>query len=199
MIGKLKREPRQRHVPHHPARGKRNSFAIQPDGRCVRPDVALMMRNRALRAVVFPRCLFACLAEPQNKLRQRHKARAKIGSIRQPIVHLQIDVERVSAPPRRYEVLIPDALQVCRLCARARGCDEQIAPELKQQRKIRVLRRPPPHTGQPLGAGRVALFFAQIQPYARIERRVVFDMIALQRVYPAFCGISRGIIRIIRI
>src|SRR5690554_3989448 len=57
----------------------------------------------------------------------------QVAHFSRPVIHLRIDVDRVVAAPRRAELVIPYALQICRLSTGPGTGDEQITPILKQE------------------------------------------------------------------
>ena len=71
---------------------------------------------------------------------QRLVAFAERGRFGRPVVHLGVDVAGVLAVPRRTQLVVPDALQVGRLAARAAGADQQVAAVLEDQRgQVRIV------------------------------------------------------------
>ena len=64
---------------------------------------------------------------------QRLVQLGEVGRLGRPVVHLGVDVDRVVRAPRRPQLVVPDALQVRRLRARAAAGDQQVAAVLEQQ------------------------------------------------------------------
>ncbi len=123
-----------------PARGKRpegiDRSALSPVAHGIgkAPDVAVMVGHEPSRAVVGPGRPGPADPEVVQKLHQRLMHLRQICSLRRPVVHLRIDVDRIVGAPRRAQVLVPDALQVRRKGSRSGACYQQIAAILEQQR-----------------------------------------------------------------
>ena len=79
------------------------------------------MRDPTMRAVVNLGGVAASLGQLLNQVEQGFMAFGKIGRFGRPIVHLGVDVDSVLAAPRRLQVIVPQALQIGRLAARARA------------------------------------------------------------------------------
>ena len=77
--------------------------------------------------------LFTAWHKAFYEVDKRCMARGKPEGLRRPVVHLEVDVGVVIAPPRRSVVLIPNALEVCRETAGPTRCEQQIARILGQQ------------------------------------------------------------------
>ena len=94
-----------------------------------------------------------------------------------PVVHLGVDVDGVGRGPGRHHLVVPDALQVERLGARARAGDQQVAPVLEDQRRqigiARHAERGDALVGGQLLLGRVAV---QAQRHAIEQRPVVVEV-----------------------
>lgn len=76
-----------------------------------------MMGYPAARAIVNPGRLTAASRQPPGIVNQRLMQLGQIGDLCWPIIHLRIDIQCVIAAPRRPGILVPDALEVRRLCA----------------------------------------------------------------------------------
>jgi len=70
------------------------------------------------------------------------RALGQVGRLRGPVVHLCVDVDRVLAAPGRAHLVVPEALEVGRLGARAGAGDQEVPAELEVQgSQVRVLSR----------------------------------------------------------
>src|SRR5438045_8521102 len=67
-------------------------------------------------------------------MEQRLGELGEIGRLREPVVHLGVDVHRVLAVPWRRVAVVPESLQRRRLAARAARGDQQIATEVEEER-----------------------------------------------------------------
>ncbi len=134
MVPELRAEPRTAGRPQPPFRAV--------DGPGGPPDVGVVMQDPSARAVMRRRDLRAGPADVLDKPDERLHAFAEIGGIRQPVIHLKIDVGRVLAVPRRIDPIVPDALERRRLRSRTRRGNHEIAAVLqvkRRQRRIRAL------------------------------------------------------------
>src|SRR5690606_282319 len=111
---------------------------------------------------------------------ERLDALAECSDIREPIIHLGVDVDRPLAFPGRTRPFVPDALQVRRLRARARARDEQISAVLKVQSGERGIdsRAGVPYALVRRCRGRFRA--AEIERYTAKELRVVGNVPALR-------------------
>ena len=80
----------------------------------------------------FLRKSFAARFEFQNKIRERAVKLTQAGRCRAPIIHFAIDVEKITAHPRRVQMRIPQTLQAAWERARARIRNQAKAPELEK-------------------------------------------------------------------
>src|SRR5205085_11926741 len=79
------------------------------------------------------------LGEVRDHAYERLVALGEVRHLRGPVVHLRVDVDGVLRLPRRRHLRVPDALKVRGLRAGARGGDEEVATELKiERREVRV-------------------------------------------------------------
>ena len=101
------------------------------------------MQHPATRAPVLPRRrgprLGDLVGEPLQRLHHLRQV-ARLGG---PVVHRQVDVDRVLAVPGRIGAVVPDPLEVGGLGAGPRARDEQVAAKLvveRRQTRVRVVR-----------------------------------------------------------
>ena len=134
VLPQMLREPR--------GAGRPQPRARQIAGRREAPDVGDVMRDEPARAVVHARGLAAGLAQRIEKLKQRLVQLGKVGHLRRPVVHLQIDVEVIVGVPRRAHAVVPHALQIRGKIARPAAGDQQVAAELEVQRVEHRIRAP---------------------------------------------------------
>ena len=124
------------------AGGPPSAGEVSVDGTGNAPDVRVVVRNPALRAVHLLRSL---RAGDGKVLEHGEKRLGKLGQVRhlaRPVVHLGVDVHSVLRAPRRIEAVVPEALEIRGLRAGLRAGDEQVASEAEVQRgKIRIVRR----------------------------------------------------------
>ncbi len=103
--------------------------------RCRRaPQIDIVVRDPAARAVHRPCGACAGLGDLADHLDERRDAFGEVGRMRRPIVHLGIDVDRVFGAPGRLQALVPQPLQRRGLAARLRAGDQQITRILKVER-----------------------------------------------------------------
>ena len=105
------------------------------------PEIGVVVQHPAARPVVRRGHLGAGRAHLFDEADQRLHALAEVGGIGQPVVHLEIDVGRVLAAPRRIDLVVPDALEVRRLRAGAGRTDHQVPPVLDVERGERRIGR----------------------------------------------------------
>src|SRR5687768_9856695 len=98
------------------------------------PDVADVMGDETICAVVHAGRLAARLTKRLEIVEERLMQLGKIGHFGRPVVHLQIDVEVIVAVPRREHAVVPETLQIRWKSAGAAACDQQVAAKLKIQR-----------------------------------------------------------------
>ena len=98
------------------------------------PDVADVMRDEAVGAVMDARGLSARLAQRFEIVEERLMELGEVRHFRRPVIHLQVDVEVIVAVPRREHAVVPQPLQVRGEPARAAARNQQIAAELKVER-----------------------------------------------------------------
>ena len=99
----------------------------------ITPDVCVVVADKAA-AAVHCLCGFPSVCPHAfDQVEQRQMTFRQIADFRRPVVHLNIDVNGIAAAPRRPHVLIPDTLQVHRLCPRAAGGQHQIPPIVEVQ------------------------------------------------------------------
>ena len=132
MVPQILAQPRAAPGPHAPIR------AVNRPGRA--PEVGVVMRHPAARAVLHLSRARAGLGHFQNHLRERFDAFAEVAGLGGPVIHLGVDVDGVFAVPRRRHGIVPQTLQRRGLAAGARTADQQVARELKIQRgELRIV------------------------------------------------------------
>ena len=94
-----------------------------------------MMQCPTAAAVVIFGHLRAGDAEVVNHVIDRHPAFGEVRHLGGPVIHLEVDVDRVFAAPCRRTIAVPDALQIGGLGTRAAGTEEQVPPELEIERR----------------------------------------------------------------
>ena len=74
-------------------------------------------------------------ARPQvvSQVEERFVTFGQVADLCGPVVHLDVDIDVVIAVPRRFDVLVPDTLEVCRHAAGTRTGHQKITAELKVQ------------------------------------------------------------------
>ncbi len=123
------------------------------DRRGAPPVVGVVVDHPPPGAVLLPGGPRAADGQVVDQVEQGLVALAEVRALRRPVVHLDVDVGGVLAPPGGVEQLVPDALEVGRLVARPAAGDEQVAPELEVERRQRRVVLQPRHRGG--SAGRV--------------------------------------------
>ena len=167
MIPELGREPRAAHRP--PAEG-----AVHGDGEP--PDVRVVVRTPAACAIHVLRRPCTRDGHLLQRGQQRLGERREVRDIDRPVVHLQVDVDRVARHPRRNPPFVPDALQCRRLRARLGGRNEQVASKREVERgQVRIARVP--KRLEPRGSRQARLGIRQVEP-TRVELRPVFRDVA---------------------
>ena len=92
-----------------------------------------MMGNPTPTVVHVPGCLGSGYRQFPDHPEQRLLAFRQVCQLGRPVVHLRVDVDRVTAIPGRDRVFVPHPLQVQRLPAWARSADHQVTAELEQE------------------------------------------------------------------
>ena len=130
VLVEVLRQPRPGHRPRGPHR-----VAVAPvaDHAGVPPDVGVVVRRPAARAVHRRRGPRAGDRQITDEREERLVQLGEVGRFRRPVVHLGVDVDRVVRAPRRPHVVVPDALQVGGLRAGPARRDQQVAPVLEEQ------------------------------------------------------------------
>ena len=90
-------------------------------------DVGVVVDDPAAHPVMLAGNLFTSRHKAFDEVDKRGVARGKPERLRRPVVHLEVDIRVVIAPPGRSVVLIPNALKVCRKTARPTRCQQQVA------------------------------------------------------------------------
>ena len=100
---------------------------------CDAPQVGIMMSHPTATAVHLLRSHRTGLTQIINHREQGLCSLTQITDIRNPIVHLGIDINRIFRIPRRIHLVIPDTLQISGLSTGLRGTDQQITAILEHQ------------------------------------------------------------------
>ena len=74
-------------------------------------------------------------AEPVEQVEERLVTLRQVRDLGRPVVHLRVDVDRELAVPRRDVAVVPDPLQVRRQRPGAARAEQQVAPELEDERE----------------------------------------------------------------
>ena len=104
------------------------------DGPCYAPDVGVVVRHPPAAAVHLTCRQRPCLTEVAYEREERFGRVAEVAYLRDPVVHLGIDVDGVFAVPHGRYFIVPHALEVCGLSAGLRGADEEVAAVLEHKR-----------------------------------------------------------------
>ena len=99
------------------------------------PKVGVLVEHPPACAVVLLRHLRALIRNVADQLEQRFGQIAEVGRLRRPVVHLRVDVGRVLRVPHGVHVVVPNPLQVRRLRAGTRRRNQNVAPEVVNQRR----------------------------------------------------------------
>ena len=99
----------------------------------VAPDIGIVMDHHARRIIIGPGSLFGFGPAGLQQREQRRQAVAQAEQAGAPVIHFRIDIDGIVAAPGRLEMLIPDALQIHRLCPGAGGGDHQVAAIVEKQ------------------------------------------------------------------
>ena len=84
---------------------------------CHTPDIGIMVGHPTVAAVHLLRRLSPCLTEITEH-REKWLCRLRqVTYLRDPVVHLGIDVDGVFRIPRRHQLVVPHPLQISRLSA----------------------------------------------------------------------------------
>ena len=143
------------------------------------PEVRVVVFHPTLRnAPMHLRGLLALGHHALHLVDQRNGALGKVGGFSHPVIHLQVDVGRVLTSPDRVRILVPNALQIGRLSARAGRGDEQITSELVIEfNEIRVVRRVEvPHAPR-RDVRRGGVRFAHVQAYTIEQGLIISQMV----------------------
>ena len=122
-------------LPVHRRRvGQRPAFARRGDIH-VAPQVGVVVRHPAVRAVHAQRHLRPVRLHPAQVVEKRQVHLGQVAHLRAPVVHFRVDVDGVLAVPRRVEIVVPNALQIRRQRAGTRASREQIASAARKSAK----------------------------------------------------------------
>ena len=123
VLPKMLAEPRATRRPHSPLRTVNRRRAA--------PEVRVVMGDPATGPVVDFGRLPSRRLQLADHAQQGLVAFAEVADFRHPVVHLDVDVDRVLASPGRIDLVVPDALQIQGLRTGARAGDHQIAAVLE--------------------------------------------------------------------
>ena len=126
VLHQVRREPGAPLMPEAPER----LYRARPRRR---PQVGRMGRDPAAHAEGLAGADGPALREAPEEVEQRQVALRQAGHLRRPVVHLQVDVEVVVRVPRRREVVVPQALQVCGVRPGPRAPHQEVAAELEDE------------------------------------------------------------------
>ena len=144
------------------------------------PDVRIVVGRPSTRPVHLRGRLPARNAQVADHVDQRSVQFGQVRRLGRPVVHFRIDVDRVLAVPCRKSLMIPNALQIGWLTAGLRRTDQQIATELKiERRELRIKtggELAHPHVGRLIGLS----VRSQIERYPFDPRTVSRDVVGFQ-------------------
>ena len=100
--------------------------------------------------VVRPGGFLSVHAQTIDKVEQGEVTLRQVTYLGKPVIHLSIDVHCPIAAPGRADLVVPNALQVCRLRSQTRTGYQQITTILKVQRDELLVLCAFPHRLQPL-------------------------------------------------
>ena len=151
LLVELAHQPRPAHRPLRPG-------GVPVRGEGEGPGIGVVVGHPAPGAVEPSGSVHAPLGEPLEQREQRAVGVGGTGGLGAPVVHRQVDVERVGGRPRRLQLGVPDPLEVGREPAVAAGTQQQVSAVLEEQRHQRRVRcRHVRQRGRPDPLARVGL------------------------------------------
>ena len=108
---------------HRPERPNWIALPKRTDRRSLSPYIGIVMGHPTPTAIVDGCSLLTDHTQITNQIDQGLMAFGQVGGFGQPVIHLGVDVQRPIGAPGWANMLIPNALQVGRLCAGARTGD----------------------------------------------------------------------------
>ena len=103
------------------------------DGGGAAPDVGVVVKHPAVGMIQVAGRASAADGQVLNHAKKREAAFAEICDLGGPVIHFNVDVCGVFAFPRGIEKLVPDALEIRRLGARAAAGNEHISAILEKE------------------------------------------------------------------
>ena len=103
------------------------------DRRGAEPEVGVVMKHPPAAAVHLFRGARAADAQIVDHVPERGATLGDVGDLAGPVVHLEVDVGRVLAFPRRVEQLVPHALEIGGLRAGTTRGDEHVPAVLEEE------------------------------------------------------------------
>ena len=160
------------------ATGRPHSPLRPVNRRGAAPEVRVVMGDPATGPVVDLRRVPSRRLQLTDHAQQWFVAFAQVADLRHPVVHLDVDVDGVLAPPGRVDLVVPDALQVQGLRPGPRPGDHQIAAILEELFGEQRIGCSLDHSLQPfIGGDHRGRFSAQVDRDPVEERGVVLHMI----------------------
>src|SRR5438045_2304634 len=130
MFPQVLTEPRASHRPVRPLwRSTAPAYRWRAS-----PHIDIVMGYPPSTVVVRPGGFLSVHAQTIDKVEQGEVTLRQVTYLSRPVIHLSIDVHCPIAAPGRTNLVVPDALQVCRLRSGARTGYQQITTILKVQR-----------------------------------------------------------------
>jgi len=106
------------------------------------PEVSIVVDHPTIAIVVFPCHRSASFRTLLNQPEEWLVAFREVGDLCGPVVHLSIDVDGILAAPGRFQVLVPDPLEVCRSGAWTAGRNQKVTSVLGVKgQELRIFRR----------------------------------------------------------
>ncbi len=140
--------------------------------------IGVMMRHEPPAAVHPLRRAPSADPHLPYQLKQRHMAFRQIAALRNPVIHLQIDIDGILRIPRRKKALIPNALQRGRQPSGPAAGNHQISPVIEQKLMQPQVFRFFRNAFKPLVRGQPVMLPAALQPKVNtgIIPSIIFPM-----------------------
>src|SRR5262245_4188918 len=139
----------------------------------IAPDVGIVMNHKAPRVVEVFGNAAPVIERVVDEIEQRLVKLREVGDLRGPVIHFGIDVDRVLAIPRWFELLVPNALKIRRHRTGPAAGDQQIPAELKVQSLEGGIGRSLLYTLQAFVRGDIRRSGAELEFYTAKEPLVV--------------------------
>src|SRR5699024_4317057 len=148
LFPEVRSEPNSAKGPHRPCRVAITLARWQRES----PRIAIVMCHPSRRTVESFCRQSSRLGQFCDEVDQGFRTLSEPDEVGQPVIHGQVDIERVVGTPWWPWLVVPDALQVRRSSARPRRRDRQVATKIDEERGERrilprVMTPPQPHVG----------------------------------------------------